>query len=58
MKMFAEYLENAAQFEQMAADEKDPKLKAEFKRKAASYRERAEKRAKEYGLKTPPDPPQ
>jgi len=43
-------LENAAQFEQMAADEKDPKLKAEFKRKAASYRERAKKRAKKYGL--------
>ena len=56
MKMLAECLENAAQFEQMAADEKDPNLKAEFERKAASYRGRAEKRAKEYGLKMPPDP--
>ena len=55
MKMLAEYLENAVQFEQMAADEKDPKLKAEFVRQAASYRKRAEKRAKEYGLNMPPD---
>jgi len=52
MKMLVEYLENAAQFEQMAADEKDPKLKAEFARKAASYRNRAEKRAKEYSPRT------
>ena len=58
MKMLAEYLENAVQFEQMAADEKDPKLKAEFERKAASYRRRVEKRAKEYGLKVPPALPQ
>jgi hypothetical protein len=56
MKMLTEYLENAVQFEQMAADQKDPKLKAEFERKAASYRKRAEKRAKEYALKMPPDP--
>ena len=56
MKMLAQYLENAAQFDQMAADEKDTKLKAEFKRKAASYRERAEKRATEHGLKMPTDP--
>jgi hypothetical protein len=56
MKMLSEYLENAVQFEQMAADEKDPKLKAEFVRQAASYRKRAEKRAKEYDLKMPPDP--
>jgi hypothetical protein len=56
MKMLAEYLENAAQFEQMAADEKDPKLKAEFGRQAVSYRNLAEKGAKEYGLNMPPDP--
>jgi len=30
MKMLVEYLENAVQFEQIAADEKDPKLKAKF----------------------------
>jgi len=52
--MLAEYLENAVQFEQMAAHEKDRRLKAEFERRAASYRYFAEKRAKEYGLKLPP----
>jgi hypothetical protein len=48
-------LENAVQFEQMAADTKDPKLKAEFERKALSYRLRAANRAKEYGLKPEAD---
>jgi len=43
MKMFAEYLENAAQFEEMAAHEKDLRLKAEFERQAARYRKLAEK---------------
>ena len=54
MKMLAEYLENAVQFEQMAAHEKDRRLKAEFERQAARYRKLAEKRAKEHGLKMPP----
>ena len=40
-------------FEQMAAAEKDPKLKAQFEKQAASYRKLAEERAKEYGLKMP-----
>jgi hypothetical protein len=55
MKMLAEYLDNAIKFEQMAAHEKDAKLKAEFEKQAASYRKLAEKRAKEYGLEMPPD---
>ena len=54
MKMLAEYLDTAIKFEQMAAAEKDPNLKADFERQAAAYRKLAEKRAKEYGLKTPP----
>jgi len=54
VKMLAEYLENAVQFEQMAAHEKDRRLKAEFERQAARYRKLAEKRAKEHGLKMPP----
>jgi hypothetical protein len=53
MKMLAEYLDTAIKFEQMAADEKNPKLKAEFENQAAAYRKLAEKRAKEYGLETP-----
>jgi hypothetical protein len=55
MKMLAEYLDTAINFEQMAAQENDPKLKAELERQAASYRKLAEKRAKEYGLKMPSD---
>jgi hypothetical protein len=54
MKMLAEYFDTAIKFEQMAADEKDPNLKAEFEKQAAAYRKLAEKRAKEYGLKIPP----
>jgi hypothetical protein len=54
MKMLAEYLENAIKFEQMAAEEKDAKLKGHFEKQAAAYRKLAEKRAKEHGLKMPP----
>jgi hypothetical protein len=54
MKMLAEYLETAIKFEQMAANEKDPKLKGDFEKQAAAYRKLAEKRAKEHGLKMPP----
>jgi hypothetical protein len=53
MKMLAEYLDTAIRFEQMAAHEKDPKLKADFKEQAFAYRKLAERRAKEYGLKMP-----
>jgi len=55
MKMLAEYLDTAIKFEQMAAHENDPKLKAKFEKQAASYRKLAEKRAKEYGLHMPSD---
>jgi len=53
--MLAEYLDTALKFEQMAAAEKDPTLKADFERQAAAYRKLAEKRAKEYGLNMPSD---
>jgi hypothetical protein len=53
MKMLAEYFDTAIKFEQMAAAEKDPKLKAQFQDQAAAYRKLAEKRAKELGLKMP-----
>jgi hypothetical protein len=53
MKMLAEYFDMAIKFEQMAAQEHDPKLKAQFEKQAAAYRKLAEKRAKEYGLKIP-----
>jgi len=53
MKMLADYLETAIKFEQMAADERDARLKELFETQAAAYRNLAEKRAKEYGLKVP-----
>jgi hypothetical protein len=49
MKMLAEHLDTAMKFEQMAAVEKDPKIRADFEKQAAAYRKLAEKRAKEYG---------
>jgi hypothetical protein len=55
MKMLAEYLENALRFEQMAADEKDATLKAQFEKQAFAYRKLAEKRAKDFGLEAPRD---
>jgi hypothetical protein len=58
MKMLAEYLENAIKFEGLAASEKDPELKANFEKQAASYRKLAEQRAKKYGLQMPPQSPQ
>lgn len=54
MKMVAEYLERAEEFERMAAQEKDAKLKADFEKQAAAYRKLAVKRAKEYALDLPP----
>lgn len=53
MKLVAEYLERAHQFERMAAAEVDPKLKAEFERQAMAYQNLAVKRAKETGLPLP-----
>jgi hypothetical protein len=50
MKMLAEYLEHALQFERMAANEADPKLRADFERQAGTYRKLAEKHAKKFGL--------
>jgi hypothetical protein len=56
MKMIAEYLEHALQFERLAADERDPKLKADLSRQAAAYRKLAAERAAALGLQPPPPP--
>jgi hypothetical protein len=48
--MVAEYLERALQFERMAAQEADPKLKASLEAQAVAYRKLAEKRAAERKL--------
>ena len=54
--MIAEYLEHALQFERMAAGEKNPELKAQMEKQAASYRQLAADRAKNLGMQPPPEP--
>ena len=56
VKMIAEYLEHALQFERMAAGEKNPELKAQMEKQAASYRKLAADRAKNLGMQPPPEP--
>ena len=55
MKLIAEYLERAHQFERMASQETDPRLKAEFEKQALAYHKLAAKRAEESGLPLPKD---
>jgi hypothetical protein len=52
MKMVAEYLEKALNFEHLAANEPDPKLKADLAAQATAYRKLAAERA----LKQPLSP--
>ena len=53
MKMVAEYLEKAHEFERFAEFEPDAKIKAELLVQAEAYRELAAKRAKDQGLPFP-----
>lgn len=53
MKLVAEYLEQAVQFERLAATEKDPQLKAQFEKQAAAYHRLAAKLATELGVPLP-----
>lgn len=57
MKLIAEYLERAHQFERMAAAETDPKLRADFEKQAKAYHKLAAKRAEEAGLPLPKGEP-
>jgi len=50
VKLIAEYLERAHQFERLAAHETDPRLKAELEKLASAYQKLAAKQAKEAGL--------
>ena len=54
MKMVAEYLDHALQFEKMAAEETNSELRASFEKQAAAYRKLAGNRAKQLGLDMPP----
>jgi hypothetical protein len=51
--MIAGYLENAMNFERLAAEENDPKLKAVFEQQARAYRKLADERADQLGLAPP-----
>jgi hypothetical protein len=53
MKMIAEYLEHALDFERMAAEEKNPEVKAVFEKQAATYRKLIADRTKQFGLDDP-----
>ena len=53
MKMVAEYLEHALNFERLALDETEPKLKEQLSEQPAAYRKLAAERAKRLGLPEP-----
>ena len=55
MKMVAEYLEKALDFERLAGLENDPELKASLVKQAQAYRKLASERALKEKL-TPPPP--
>jgi hypothetical protein len=58
MKMIAEYLEHAVQFEQMAAESIDPEFKASLLEQASAYRKLAEERAVRLKVRLTPKPAQ
>ena len=53
MKMVAEYLEHAIQFENMAAEATDLSLKESFLKQAVAYRHLAAERARRQNLVLP-----
>ena len=54
MKLITEYLEQASQFDCMAAEEDNPDLRTKLLKQAEAYRKLAEKRAADLGLPLPP----
>jgi hypothetical protein len=54
MKMVAEYLDKALDFERLAIIENDSKVRADLLKQASAYRRLAAARAKELGLPIPP----
>jgi hypothetical protein len=57
MKLIHDYIEQAAAFERMAADEKDSKFKAGLLEQASAYRTLAIKRARRLHVPIPAEPP-
>jgi hypothetical protein len=56
MRMVAEYLDRALQFERMAEATQDPKLRDQLMQQSAAYRKLATKRALQLGPLAPDDP--
>lgn len=56
MKMVAEYLQLAHQFERLAAAETNEKTKKQFEEQAQAYYKLARKRAEDLGLPVPEAP--
>jgi hypothetical protein len=52
--MIAEYLEHAVQFESMASEAADPKLKETLLGQATAYRKLADERAARLKIRLPP----
>ena len=57
LKMLSEYIEHALTFERLAAQEQNPKLKAELESQAKAYRKLAAETATKFGLPLPSPPP-
>jgi hypothetical protein len=53
MKLVADYLDRAAQFERMAAETDDPELKGQLRKQAEDYWKLATKRATQLGVPPP-----
>ncbi len=53
MKLVAEYMSDAVNFERLAALERKPELREQLERQADAYRKLAEDRAKQVGLPPP-----
>jgi hypothetical protein len=57
LKLIHEYLEKAADFEKMAADEKDSAFKTGLLKQAGAYRNLAIERARRLHVPAPAEPP-
>jgi len=55
MKMIAEYLEHAIEFDKMAAQERDSNMKTRLLDQAEAYRKLARERASKLKLPIPPE---
>lgn len=56
MQRISDYLEHATQFEQLASEATDPKLKASLLGQAQSYRELARRRTRRLNVPLSPRP--